>query len=48
MDFNLKDLRANPSQEGLLDAEQATCLKIFQSVMGSRHEAPQITHKMEH
>ena len=34
MDFNIKDLRVNPSQEGFFDAEQATVLKVLQLDMG--------------
>ena len=44
MDFSIKDLRANPSQEGVFYAEQATDLKILQLVMGMRHQASLITH----
>ena len=36
MDFNNKDLRANISQKGVFNVEQATDLKILQSVMGTR------------
>jgi len=36
MDFNIKDLRKNPSQEGLFDAKQATDLKILELIMSSR------------
>jgi len=47
MGFNKKDLRANPSQEGMFDAEQFNDLTILQLVMGSRHVVSlHIPHKL--
>jgi len=45
MDFNTKDFRGNPYQEGVFDAEQATNLKILQPVTGTRRWASLITHR---
>jgi len=45
MDFNNKDLRANPSEEGVFDAEQVTNLKILQSLMGFRHGSSLSMHE---
>jgi len=45
MDFNIKDLRENPSQEEVFDAEQAINLKIFQPLMRLRHGASVVTHE---
>jgi len=44
MDFNIQDLRPNPSQEGVFDEEQATNLKFFQSIMSIRRMVALITH----
>jgi len=43
MNLKSKDLRANPSQKRLFDAEQVTNTKVLQHAMGSRSDASLLT-----